>query len=86
MNPGEVLALVAVVAGFVVILRPVATALARRLGGEPRGSGVDAEQLDDVRAAVQEVQRELGELSERMDFAERLLAKQRDAELPRPRS
>jgi hypothetical protein len=36
--------------------------------------------LEGVFAMVQHLRTEVAELSERMDFAERLLAKQRDAE------
>jgi hypothetical protein len=35
---------------------------------------------EEVVAAVDELRRELAELAERVDFAERLLAKQRDAD------
>jgi Tfp pilus assembly protein PilO len=49
----------------------------RRLKGEP------LQALDDVQsrlAELDEVKQRLGELEERVDFAERLLAKQREAE------
>jgi hypothetical protein len=58
---------------FAVILRgPVGQALARRLSGDTSDSGEEAlHQLDDVRAR-------LGELEERLDFAERVLAQPQD--------
>jgi hypothetical protein len=80
MNPGEVLALLAVVAGFVLVLRPIAGALAKRISGEHRqpSGELDAGDRDDILAELQNVRHELAELAERVDFAERLLAKPRD--------
>jgi len=50
------------------------------------GSATDAE-LNRQAEQLEDAQRRLGELEERMDFAERLLAKQRDGErLAPPRS
>ena len=75
------LSVVTIIGGF-VLLFPLVRALAERLrpGQEP---GIREElraMRDEVAQDFQQVQRELGELSERVDFTERLLAKQRDAE------
>lgn len=64
--------------GSTVLLFPLVRALAERI--RPRGveGGVKDEiQMlrDDVLAEVQQARREIAELGERMDFAERLLAK-----------
>jgi ubiquinone biosynthesis protein UbiJ len=59
---------------------PIGRALARRLGGdkgEHEESAVLAE-VDAVREDVQALRHEVGELQERLDFAERLLAQARD--------
>ena len=59
------------------VLRPVATALAKRIGGEvprPREAGTD----ETVLAELQRLREDVNELAERVDFAERLLAKQRE--------
>lgn len=71
---------------FLLAISPVGKAIAeriRRQGGAALPEDVRAE-LDDFRAEllgeVQQLRTEVSELSERMDFAERLLAKQRDAE------
>lgn len=71
---------------FLLAISPVGKAIAeriRRQGGAALREDVRAE-LDDFRAEllgeVQQLRTEVSELSERMDFAERLLAKQRDAE------
>ena len=78
MNPGEVFALVAVVGGFVFVLRPVVSAIAKRIAGEHRKPGMDPAERDEILTELQHVREEVAELAERMDFAERLLAKPRD--------
>ncbi len=60
-------------------------------GGTPakrgRSDGASDAELARQAEALEDAQRRLGELEERMDFAERLLAKQRDGErLAPPRS
>jgi hypothetical protein len=70
---------------FLLALSPVGKALAERIRrqGGPLPDDVRAE-LDEFRAAltgeVQQLRTEVGELGERMDFVERLLAKQREAD------
>ncbi len=85
---GIVMIVLLVVVAATIVLWPLARALARRLEG--RGS-VDAalrSDLDQVHhrlAEVDALQVRVGELEERLDFAERLLARtERDpAQLPR---
>lgn len=63
--------------GVFLVLRPVATALARRIGGEaPRRRNPDGDEavLEELQALRQDVE----QLAERVDFTERLLAQQRD--------
>jgi len=60
------------------VLRPVAAAIAKRIAGEHRPPGMDKEERDEILTELQEVRAELGELAERMDFAERMLAKPRE--------
>ena len=56
----------------------------RRLEIEGGGSSRKADEaLEDVRAEVQALRADLGELHERMDFAERLLTRGQDAAEPR---
>jgi hypothetical protein len=71
---------------FLLAISPVGKAIAeriRRSSGAALPDDVRAE-LDalrsDVVGEVQQLRTEVSELSERMDFAERLLAKHRDAE------
>jgi hypothetical protein len=49
-------------------------------GRSGRGSGVPDADASQLRGELEDVQKRMGELEERLDFAERLLAKQRDAE------
>jgi hypothetical protein len=79
VNPGEVFALVAVVGGFVFVLRPVVSAIAKRIAGEHRKPGLEPAERDEILSELQHVREELAELAERMDFAERLLAKKGEA-------
>jgi len=70
-------------AGAATVLRPIAGAVARRIGGETQRPP-SPDQLAAVRAELAEeleqVRLQLGELAERVDFTERLLAKQREGE------
>jgi len=76
MNPGEVFALIAVVGGFVFVLRPVVSAISKRIAGEHRKPGMDLTERDEILDELRQVREEVAELAERMDFAERLLSKQ----------
>lgn len=60
------------------VLRPVASAIAKRIAGEHRKPGLDPEDREQILGELQAVRQEVAELAERMDFAERLLAKPRD--------
>jgi hypothetical protein len=69
--------------GAAFVLRPIAGAIARRIGGETR-RGPTPDGLAALRAELgdelEHVRQQVGELAERVDFTERLLAKQRDGE------
>ena len=72
------------------VLRPLVGAIAKRIADGPKREG-SADQLPLVRAELldelQQVRQQVGDLAERVDFAERLLAKQREGErLAPPRS
>ncbi len=62
------------------VLRPLATAIAKRIAGDHRQPEADAQERDAMAAEVQQLRQEMTELQERVDFAERLLAKQRGGE------
>ena len=57
-------------------LRPLLRAHADRISGR----GLPEAEISHFREVLDDVQRRLGELEERLDFAERLLARQRDAD------
>src|SRR3989454_11862202 len=83
----DILLMVLVFGGGITIalaFSPIGRAESERFRGGPPRDRADAAQLDEVVADLQEVLRELSELSERMDFTDRLLAKQREAEGLRP--
>jgi hypothetical protein len=82
MSPPEAAALFAVVGGFVFVIRPVVSAIAKRIAGEHRRPGLEPAERDEILGELQQVRQELGELAERMDFAERMLAKQTEGRLP----
>ncbi len=60
------------------VLRPVAAAVAKRIAGEHRKPGIDPAERDEILSELQQMRQEVAELAERMDFAERLLARPKD--------
>ncbi len=62
------------------VLRPLAAAIAKRIAGEHRPPVPDPQEREAMAAEVQQLRQEMTELQERVDFAERLLAKQRGAD------
>ncbi|OLC09841.1 MAG: hypothetical protein AUH68_00575 [Gemmatimonadetes bacterium 13_1_40CM_4_69_5] len=91
MNPDDLVGLVAVVllfgggTLFLLALSPVGRALAARITGK-KGHAEDdeaAEEVKELRREVEEMRHlteQMSELGERVDFLERLVAKQREAE------
>ena len=78
MPPEVVFLSTLAIGGSALLLVPVVRALAERV--RPRGleAGVREElQIlrEDILAEIQQARREIGDLSERVDFTERLLAK-----------
>ena len=68
---------------IIIVVYAVAKIVVRRVvGPESRGGAQSPgdQEVSRLSQGVEEVQRRLGELEERMDFAERLLAKERGAE------
>ena len=79
-----------VLGGAVSVLRPLVGAVAKRIADGPRRDP-SADQVATLRSElldeVEQVRQQVSELGERVDFAERLLAKQREPErLGPPRS
>jgi hypothetical protein len=65
------------------VLRPLVGALAKRIADGPKREG-SGDQLPLLRAELldelQQVRQQVGDLADRLDFAERLLAQKREAE------
>jgi prephenate dehydrogenase len=84
MGPQEAfkafLAVITVIGGFALLL-PMARAVAERI--RARGQPQSPELSADILAELSDLRHEVGELAERMDFAERLLAQHKEKELER---
>ena len=78
MNGPEAIAAFMFFGGTFWVLRPVAGAIAKRIAGEHRKPGIDPAERDEILSELQRMRQEVAGLAERMDFAERLLAKPRD--------
>ena len=78
MSPGETVAFFVIFGGGFWVIRPVAAALAKRIAGEHHRPGIDPADHEQLRDELEQVKREMAELSERVDFTERVLAKQRE--------
>ncbi|HEU5467217.1 MAG TPA: hypothetical protein VFU75_10015 [Gemmatimonadales bacterium] len=80
MRPEEVVALMAVLACVFLVTRPLVSAFARRISRDPGTPAVTDGAVDELRADLEEAHRRIAGLEERVDFAERMLAKQREPE------
>ncbi len=65
------------IAAILVLRGPLGRALGERLAGRPRGAAEERE-FQDLKGEVDELRHQLGEVQERLDFAERLLARQNE--------
>lgn len=72
---------ITLVGGF-VLLYPVVRALAERIRGRVDSGWREELQVlrEDLLAEIQQARREFGDFGERVDFLERFIAKQREAE------
>ncbi|HEY2805081.1 MAG TPA: hypothetical protein VGI92_04405 [Gemmatimonadales bacterium] len=61
----------------IVAFSPIGRAIAERLRGK-HAEVAPSEEIDELRSHLQSKQEQLSELAERQDFAERLLAQQRE--------
>ena len=75
MSGPEAIAAVMFFGGAFWVLRPIGAAIAKRIAGEHRKPGMDAADRDEILTELHAVREEVAELAERMDFAERMLAK-----------
>jgi ribonuclease D len=84
MNPDAMAVFIPIVAigGFfaLMIVRTLSKAYTAKLqAGSPPGAASEARH-EELAAAVEELRREVAELAERVDFTERLLAKQHEGQ------
>lgn len=75
-------------AAVAISFSPIGRAFAARIRGQAPGDADEiknalAEHRDALQTELDGVRHELGELSERMDFAERMLAQSREQALPK---
>ncbi len=77
MSNDEAFITVVFLVGSFVVLRPLAAALAKRVGGEVHAPRV-TESDEAVQSELQRLREDVDQLAERVDFAERLLSKQRE--------
>ena len=88
MQAFDLLATVAVAVAVILVVRwvvmsPIGQAIGERLRGRRHGlaTGEQEDRLARIEAEVQALRGDLGEVSERLDFAERVLAERRDRRL-----
>ena len=83
LPPGVfLLVCLAFVGGFVAVFWPLMRAIARRIEGKGRTDPALLEELDHLRSRVNDLeamQMRMGELEERVDFTERLLAQKSES-------
>jgi hypothetical protein len=83
-GPGLPMSIMFVSLAAIFVLRgPFGRALADRLAGRS-GGGADDHEVRELRSDVEALRQELTELQERLDFAERILARQDDRALAPP--
>jgi len=61
----------------IVAFSPIGKAIAERVRGK-NADALPSEEVDDLRAQMQSMQEQMSELAERQDFAERMIAQQRE--------
>ena len=84
MITGTLMTGLVILGGVMVFRGPVGQAIARRIQG--RGGEMEQELVHEVQALREQdltLEHQIGELDERLDFSERLLAQGRDANQPR---
>ena len=69
---------------WMISLSPLGKAFAERLRHGPVAPNVGGPEREELAAAVDDLRREVAELAERVDFTERLLARQKDVERVAP--
>ena len=84
-DPQNWIVLFFVFGGGFWVLAPLARALAKRISGDNHRPA-DPSAIEELREELRQVRGEMAEMAERLDFNERVLAKQSAAERPPPSS
>jgi hypothetical protein len=82
MDWESVLAIIFIFGGgslFLLAISPIGKAIAERIRGGGGGAALEGLR-EDMLGELQQLRRDVNELGERMDFAERMLAQRREAE------
>ena len=80
MTPQDAVAFMAFVGGGYLITRPLVNAIARRISRDPAPPAVSDGAVDELRIELDDARGRIAALEERLDFTERVLAKQREPE------
>jgi len=75
----EAIAAVVFFGGAAYVLRPVVSAIAKRIAGEHRPPAPALADQDAILAELEQLRQEMAEMQERLDFTERMLARHEDA-------
>ena len=78
MDPQEFFVILLVFGGGAYLVLPIARALAKRIAGDVPSRRLDDETTEALMSELRDLRQEVTSLAERMDFAERMLAQQRD--------
>lgn len=79
MTGTEAIAAVVFFSGAAFVLRPIASAISRRIAGEHRPPAPSLDDQDAILAELEQMRKDMGEMQERLDFTERMLARHEDA-------
>ena len=85
MDPQELLVILLIFGGGGYLVLPIVRALAKRIAGEVPSRRQDDELNEAMLSELRDLRREVTGLAERVDFTERLLARQREDRLAPPR-
>ena len=79
MSGPEAVAALAFFCGAAYVLRPIVSAVAKRIAGDNHPPAPRLDDQDAILAELQQLHQEMSEVQERLDFTERVLARHGDA-------
>jgi len=75
----EAIAAVVFFGGAAYVLRPIVSAISRRIAGEHRPPAPVLEDREAILSELEQLHQEMSDVQERLDFTERVLARHEDA-------